>query len=266
VSGPPPLPVGLPPAREWRRVAGGDICESWEATLADGYRVFVKRTPYPPDIEAEGLEALRTAGAPVPKVVGLGLDTLVLEWVGGEPDWEGLGGALARVHRDVGPSFGWWRDNMIGRLEQPNGWDDDWGRFYAERRVRPHLDAPALPAELRRRLEVALDGPLQQLLNEHDPEPSLVHGDLWSGNVVDGRWLVDPAVAHADREYELAFMDVFGGFPPALLAAYEDVWPLPDGWRERRPALQLSHLLVHVRLFGGGYAGAVAGRLDALHW
>jgi fructosamine-3-kinase len=225
----------------------------------------VKRTPYPAELEAEGLQALGAAGGPVPRVLAAADDVLVLELVRGTPDWEGLGAALATVHRTTAPRFGWHRDNRIGALVQRNAWLPDWPTFYAERRIRPRLRAPALSAPVRARLERALDGPLQELLAT-DPPASLVHGDLWTGNVVDGRWLVDPAVHHADREYELAFMDVFGGFPPALWAAYEEAWPLPDGWRRRRPALQLCHLLVHVELFGTGYVGSFSSRLDALGW
>jgi fructosamine-3-kinase len=185
--------------------------------------------------------------------------------VHGIPDWPGLGRALAALHRCTAERFGWRRDNRIGALEQRNGWVSDWPTFYAQRRVRPHLDAPDLPVDVRERLEVALDGPLHDLLPANPPA-SLVHGDLWSGNVVDGRWLIDPAVAHADREYELAFMDCFGGFPAALVDAYTGEWPLDDGWRSRRPALQLYHMLVHVQLFGAGYVGSVVSRLDALGW
>ena len=96
--------------------------------------------------------------------------------------------------------------------------------------------------------------------------PSLVHGDLWAGNVVGGQWLVDPAAQHADRELDLAMAALFGGFPPAFRSGYESVWPLDDGWRDRLPAQQLHHLLVHVALFGGGYVEQVAERLDALGW
>jgi fructosamine-3-kinase len=93
-----------------------------------------------------------------------------------------------------------------------------------------------------------------------------VHGDLWSGNIVAGRWLIDPAVHFADRELDLAFAAVFGGIPARMWSAYEESWPLDEGWEARRPALQLYHLLVHVRLFGGGYRAMVADRLDALGW
>lgn len=261
----PDLPEGLPAARSWSPLGGGSICAVWAVQLADGRRIVVKQAPYSVAVEADGLRALAAAGAPVPAVLHAGDDLLVLEHVDGEPDWKALGEALAALHADTGPAFGWERDNLIGPLDQPNGWNERWPTFYAEQRIRPHLDARALPSDLRRRLEAALEGPLLELL-DHDPAASLVHGDLWRGNVVAGRWLIDPAVCRADREYELAFMELFGGFPPELAAAYEQAWPLPEGWQARRPALQLYHLLVHVRLFGAGYARAIRDRLDLLGW
>ena len=256
----------LPPRERWRRLAGGSICAVWAVELEDGSRVVVKDTPYPATVEADGLAALAAAGAPVPAVLLVEDSLLVLEHVAaGAPDWAGLGARVAELHRSIGPAFGWSEDNRIGPLVQPNGLLDRWPEFYALRRVRPHLDSPALPVDLRRRIERGLEHHIDELLPQRPPA-SLVHGDLWSGNVIDGRWLIDPAVHHADREYELAFAEVFGGFPSEFWSSYQDAWPLPEGWQRRRPALQLSHLLVHVRLFGGGYAGAVAARLDALGW
>ncbi|HVM00611.1 MAG TPA: fructosamine kinase family protein [Egibacteraceae bacterium] len=260
----PSLPGGLV-AGGGRPLGGGMICEVWRARLSDGREVVVKRAPYPVEVEADGLAALAEAGAPVPEVLAAEDDVLVLAAVGGPPDWPGLGAALARMHRSTGTAFGWHRDNLIGWLPQRNDPCPDWPDFYVNHRIRPWLGASALPVDVRRRLERACEGPLQALL-DHDPEPSLVHGDLWSGNVVDGRWLVDPAVCYADREYELAFMDCFGGFPAALVDAYIAAWPLEPGWQARRPALQLYHLLVHVEHFGAGYVGGVTSRLDALGW
>lgn len=285
----PALPEGVPEAVASRPLGGGSICDVWEAELADGRRAVVKRAPYPAEVEVDGLVALSEAGAPVPEVWGCGDEVLVLEHVGGPPDWAGLGRALAEMHRrsasaavsgvgpgvaggvgaefgaEAGAEFGWHRDNLIGSLPQANGFEEHWPTFYAERRIRPLLGASALPSGARRRLERALSGPLLELLDT-DPPASLVHGDLWSGNVVSGRWLIDPAVHRADREFELAFADLFGGLPAEFTRAYEEAWPLADGWEARRPALQLYHLLVHVELFGAGYAGAVEARLDRLGW
>jgi fructosamine-3-kinase len=272
-SGLPPisaaLPTGLPTASQWRRLGGGSWSEVWRAWLADGRDVVVKRSPFPADIEAEGLRALGGAGMPVPEVYATEGEVLVMAHVSGPPAWEKLGAALATGHRVTGTGqYGWHRDNRIGPLVQPNTWHEQWPAFFAACRIRPHLDAldaEALVPAVRRRIERALDGPLFDLLPAHPPA-SLVHGDLWAGNVVAGRWLIDPAVAHTDREYELAFMALFGGLPPALWVAYEQTWPLEDGWRERRPALQLPHLLVHVRIFGAAYVRLVIDRLDRLGW
>ncbi|MBW3657722.1 MAG: fructosamine kinase family protein [Actinobacteria bacterium] len=260
------LPGGLGEVRSERPLAGGSIADTRVATLADGRDVVVKRPPTDARLEAEGLTALADAGAPVPAVLHVDERLLVLEHVSGSPAWGALGERLAGVHRGhAGGTFGWSRDNVIGSLPQPNDPDDDWPRFFAERRIRPRLAAAALPDHVRRRLEAACDGPLRDLL-AHGERPSLVHGDLWSGNVVDGRWLIDPAVHRADREVELAFADLFGGIPDAFWAGYLGAWPLDEGWEERRPALQFFHLLVHVELFGAGYVGGVVARLDRLGW
>jgi fructosamine-3-kinase len=257
--------AGLAGATKWQRFGGGHWSEVWRASLADGRDVVVKGNPYPAEIEAEGLRALGAAGAPVPEVYAAEGDVLVMAYVSGPPAWEELGRALASTHRVTSTRYGWRRDNRIGPLEQRNAWHDAWPAFFAACRIRPYLDAEALPPDVRRRLERALDGPLFDLLPARPPA-SLVHGDLWAGNVVGGRWLIDPAVAYADREYELAFMALFDGLPDALWAAYEGTWPLDDGWAERRPALQLPHLLVHVRIFGASYVPAVVDRLDRLGW
>lgn len=261
----PPLPGGLAPPADATPLSGGMIARVWRVRLADDRVVVVKQTNYDAQLEAEGLGALAEAGGPVPGVLAADHAVLVLEHVSGRPDWPGLGRALARVHRHTGASFGWHRDNVIGPLRQDNTPTASWPEFYAERRIAPYLDDENLPATVADRLRAALSGPLPALLDT-DPAPSLVHGDLWAGNVIDGRFLIDPAVNHADRELELAFMALFGGFPDALWAAYEHELPLEAGWQRRRPALQLYHLLVHVSLFGGTYVRAVTARLDQLGW
>ena len=186
-----------------------------------------------------------------------------MEEVGGPPDWAQLGLALAQVHRAGAADFGWRTSNMLGGVAQRNDWTKDWPTFYVERRLMPWISS--LPDDLAIRLRAACDRALRELL-DHEAQPSLVHGDLWSGNVVGGRWFIDPAVSYSDRELDLAFATVFGGIPRTFFDAYASAWPLDAGWERRRPALQLYHLLVHVELFGGGYARMVADRLDALGW
>jgi fructosamine-3-kinase len=260
----PPLPGGLPPAASAVPLSGGDIAAVWQVTLEDDREVVVKTGPTDARLEAEGLEALQAAGGPVPEVLGVGAEVLVIEHVGGRGDPAAFGRALAQVHATTGPSFGWHRDNAIGPLPQHNERHDDWPTFVATQRLEPHLDA--LPDVTARRLRSAIDdGRLAELL-AHDPRPSLVHGDLWSGNVLGWRWMIDPAVHHADGEVDLAMLELFGGLPPAFLRGYTEVAPLPEGVERRRLALQLVPLLVHVRLFGAGYLGGVQQRLTALGW
>jgi fructosamine-3-kinase len=263
VSGAEPdtWPAALPPVVRSSPLHGGDVAEVVHAELADGRQVVVKATTYDAGLEAEGLRALGAAGAPVPEVLHVAPRRLVLAHVAGPADWAGLGRALARCHQHTADRFGWHRDNVIGPLPQDNTWTATWPTFHLERRLTPYLGD--LPTPLAARLERAMAGPLQDLL-DHEPAPSLVHGDLWTGNVVDGRWLIDPAVHHADREVDLAMLALFGDAPASFHRAYDEVWPLDAGWEARRPALQLGPLLVHVRLFGGGYVGSVARRLDAL--
>jgi len=233
--------------------------------LADGRDVVVKRCPYPAEVEADGLWAMAGAGAPVPAVLGVAEHVLVLEHMAGPPDWGGLGSAIARMHRFTGQRYGWHRDNSGGDVTQHNDWCDDWPTFFVERRLRVHLGDPRVPESLRRRLERACDGPLPALLPPQPPA-SLTHGDLWAGNVVEGRWLIDPAVSFADRELELAFMQMANTLPPVLFNAYHDEWPLDPSYGQRRPALQLHKLLNNVRHFGSRWVPPIEAVLETYGW
>ena len=265
-AGPPePLPGDLPAIERARPLSGGSIAEVWHAQLVDGTEVVVKDGDTPAELEAEGLEALAAAGAPVPAVLGHAGTVLVLEHLSGPPgDRHELGRRLAGVHRHLGERFGWHRDNVIGPLPQANPPTEDWPSFLAEARLAPYLGD--LPPDLARRLERAIERGALAEVADHDVAPSLVHGDLWSGNVLADRWLLDPAVHHADREVDLAMLELFGSVGEPLRQGYEEVWPLDAGAARRLPLLQLPPLLVHVRLFGAGYLGGVASRLDSLGW
>lgn len=265
MTGPVALPGDLPEVVASRPLGGGSIADVVWVRLADDREVVVKRGPTPAALEAEGLVALARAGAPVPEVLAHEGGTIVLEYLDGPPgDRRVLGRTLAAVHRHLGAGFGWHQDNVIGSLPQANPRMEDWPGFLAEARLRPYLGD--LPAELARRLDTAIDDGRLASRADHDVAPSLVHGDLWSGNVLLDRWLLDPAVHHADREVDLAMLALFGTVGPALHAGYAEVWPLDEGWERRLPLLQLPPLLVHVRLFGASYLGGVTARLDALGW
>ncbi len=220
---------------------------------------------------------LASAGVAVPRVLDAGESELVLEWV--DHDGSGLDGAgRARLARDVAtlhaqprPSFGYAYDTVIGALAQPNPAADRWIAFFrAERLAEPARMAGAegvLDAGLHRRLDT-LGARLEEFLDE-PPHPSLLHGDLWSGNVLAKAGspvaLIDPAIYHGHPEIELAFALLFGPFDRASLAAYASERPLAPGFEPTRRAIyQLYPLLVHLRLFGQSYARAIADRLDLL--
>jgi fructosamine-3-kinase len=259
-------PPGLAPLVSTEPLKGGFICSTVRGRLADGREVVVKRCPYPAEVEADGLRALGAAGVPVPAVLGVGSQVLVLERVGGPPDWAGLGRAIAGLHRTTGDRFGWHRDNFQGITVQPNGWYEDWPSFYVERRVRPHLADARVPEPLRRRIERACEGPLPALLRPRPPA-SLTHGDLWVGNVIEGRWLVDPAVSFADRELELAYMQLSDSLPAEFWDPYMAEWPPDPGYERRRPALQLHKFLNNIRHFGPDrYVPRIEAVLDTYGW
>lgn len=255
-----------------RPLGGGDINEACEATLADGRTVFVKSNAHAPAgmfaAEARGLGWLAEAGAiRIPQVLAIGEDFLVLEMIRPAAKKNGfdeeLGRALAALHRFGAPSFGLDHDNFIGRLPQENGACETWPEFYRRRRLEPQLrmarDRGLATTSLVRSFEL-LFGKLEVLVGPPEP-PARVHGDLWGGNLhVDERGapcLVDPAVAGAHREIDLAMMKLFGGFGPRVFAAYDEAYPLDPDWEDRLPLYQLYFLMAHVNLFGASYLGSV---------
>ncbi|HZO03097.1 MAG TPA: fructosamine kinase family protein [Burkholderiales bacterium] len=215
--------------------------------------------------EADGLVALRAnLRAPEPLAHGnidgqayLLLDYLALQDTG---DFAALGRMLANAHRKPGPRFGWQRDNYIGSTPQTNSWCDDWAEFWLTRRLEPQVSMAR-----QKGFPVAL--PALKILEGHKPQPSLLHGDLWSGNAgftAQGPVVFDPAVYYGDREADLAMTALFGGFPREFYEAYNDIYPLPAEYEKRKHLYNLYHLLNHLNLFGGGYLGQVKATLRLL--
>jgi protein-ribulosamine 3-kinase len=268
-------------------VGGGCVSPTARIETAGGAAFFLKwEAPgLPPgmlEAEAAGLRSLAASGAVrVPVVLGSGGsgagEWLLLEWLEpglpGSGSWAALGRALATLHREQAPGFGAPSDNFIGPLPQDNRPIDDWPTFWRDRRLAPQLaaatDAGIVPAGDARRFD-ALFRRLEDLLAPGGQEgPSLLHGDLWRGNVhflSDGSpALVDPSAYHGHREVDLAMADLFGGFGPGFLPAYAEEWPLVRGYEtERRGVYQLYYLLVHVNLFGAGYLPRTLATLAAL--
>ncbi len=181
-----------------------------------------------------------------------------------------LGVELARMHRHTRTRFGWDRNNTIGATPQPNKETTDWLAFWRDQRLGYQLQLAGRNGhggrlqQLGERLQVDLG----LFFSGNQPEASLLHGDLWSGNYgVDDTGqpvLYDPAVYYGDREADLAMTELFGGFPEDFYHAYRDVWPLDAGYRVRRNLYNLYHILNHLNLFGGGYAHQAIRMLEGL--
>jgi fructosamine-3-kinase len=280
--------VSLPPgATNARRVGGGDINEAWRVTLADGGTAFVKTRadagPGEYAAEAEGLAWLAEPGAlRTPHVLEVGEDYLALEWIEpGRLDASGaedLGRGLAATHAAGAASFGDPRlggsiagtPSQFGSLRLSNEPTADWPSFYAERRLRPLAsiarERGALSGTGVRAVEQVC-ARITELAGPAEP-PARLHGDLWGGNVMadtEGRpWLIDPSAYGGHREIDLAMLRLFGAPSEGVFAAYAEVTPLTDGWKDRVQLWQLLPLLVHAVLFGGSYQTA-AERI-ALHY
>jgi fructosamine-3-kinase len=253
-----------------RPVHGGDVAISYRVDLSDGRRVFAKTHERPPPgfftTEAHGLGWLRDAGAvSVPDVLAVSDDPafLALEWIDtgparGDTD-AALGRDLATLHRVGTPCYGREDRRTTGSRALSNDPAGSWSEFYAERRLLPLArlarEGNALSSSAIVRLET-LAGRLDRFVPLDEP-PALLHGDLWAGNRMidtDGRsWLIDPAAHGGHREYDLAMMRLFGGFDATCFAAYDEAFPLADGWRDRVALHQVAPLVVHAIKFDGGY-------------
>lgn len=223
------------------------------------------------DAEARSLRWLADGGAPVPRVLGVAPAVLVLGWLDAAPPSRAaarrLGAALATVHGAGADGFGAPWPGFAGRLRLSNAPAPTWAEFFAATRLLPLArqarDAGALDdvGAIERVAShlPALGGPVEP--------PARLHGDLWSGNVLwgtDAAWLVDPAAYGGHRETDLAMLALFGApYLDDIIATYQEVTPLAEGWRERVGLHQLYPLLAHAVMFGGGYgprAAAVARR------
>ena len=230
------------------------------------------------EAEADGLAAMaatETIRVPEPICSGVaGAQAyLVLEAIdmghSGGNSAELAGRQLAAMHRFSQMRFGWFRDNTIGSTPQPNTESDAWVDFWRERRLGFQLELAAsngLGDTIQRLGERLLER--FPVLIEHDPVPSLLHGDLWGGNLAYDQAgnpvIFDPAVYYGDREADLAMTELFGGFGASFYAAYREAWPLDTGYGVRKTLYNLYHILNHANMFGGGYAGQALSMMERL--
>ncbi|EPF22290.1 MAG: fructosamine kinase family protein [Microcystis aeruginosa Ma_MB_F_20061100_S19] len=251
-------------------VSGGCINQGY-AVSGNGLIYFVKINQANQEAmfaaEALGLKqihATKTIRVPEPICWGIADKSsyLVLEWLefggGDSQSWEKMGQNLAHLHQvSLSDRFGWHCNNTIGSTPQINTISNNWADFFAHQRIGYQL---RLAKERGGNFpdEDQVIPAISEILSQHQPHPSLVHGDLWSGNAaitVDGEPVIlDPATYWGDREVDLAMTELFGGFPAAFYRGYNDVFPLDAGYQKRKTLYNLYHILNHFNLFGGGYA------------
>ena len=261
-------------------VGGG--CINRAVVLDDGQRrLFVKLnaadlvTMF--EAEAAGLAEMAATDSirvPVPVCTGVaGHESFIameyIELGGGRGDAAEAGRQLAAMHRCTRERFGWDRDNTIGSTPQPNREHEDWVSFWGDQRLGFQLELAGRNG-YRGRLQQRGGQLLDRFgaLIDQDPAPSLLHGDLWGGNLGYARGgepvIFDPACYYGDRETDLAMTELFGGFGGQFRSAYEDAWPLPAGYQVRKQLYNLYHILNHLNLFGGGYLSQAEGMIDRL--
>ena len=271
------------------RLSGGDINKAYGLTLTTGQHIFMKANAKDNadffTAEAAGLQAIAdTHAIGTPRILCCGTDDgedvgysfLLLEYIqsaGRRKDyWEVLAQELAAMHKASEPveghaqQYGFSQNNFIGARPQNNTWSDSWITFFRDQRLAPQFrDADSYFSNGDRTKITKLLDNLERFLVE--PEyPSLLHGDLWSGNVMcgpDGKaMLIDPACYIGHREADLAMTQLFGGFPPSFYEEYKKAAPLQPGYEERRDLYNLYQLLNHLNLFGPTYLNPVLSIVD----
>jgi fructosamine-3-kinase len=251
-----------------RPVSGGSINQAF--CISDGRQSYFVKLNQANQVmmfesEAQGLQDLAASGSiRVPQPICWGAvennSYIVLEWLdlarGTPSTWVELGRQLAHLHREThAKGFGWDCNNTIGSTPQLNPWTQDWADFFIEHRIGYQLQL----AQRRGANFAQTDRLLRAIANQlsHHPAVSLVHGDLWSGNVgfsTAGEPVIfDPAVYWGDREVDIAMTELFGGFPQGFYEGYRAEWPLDEGYKQRKVVYNLYHILNHFNLFGGSY-------------
>ncbi len=253
-------------------VTGGCIHNAWKIKLSTGQKLFAKTSSierFPMlEFEANGLEVLNSYFDQdhliIPKPIAIQKlefsAILILPWIDlVQGDEKKLGQGLAILHQESSKqhprSFGWGTDGFIGSNPQIGGWEKNWGECFVKLRLAPQL-------EMAKQWNLSLDQKrfktkLIKYFEQHNPLPSIVHGDLWKGNTAihkNGKGIIfDPATWWGDREVDIAMSKLFGGFSQKFYEYYEKTWELPKGHNERIEIYNLYHILNHANLFGGEY-------------
>lgn len=248
-------------------LSGGDINDVFMLKCAEGNFVAkINKTDKFPNMfkaEAKGLSLLKSSKSfRIPEIVGTGnienSSYLLMEYIpAGQPShdfWKVFAVKLSSLHKSTNDSFGLNYDNYIGSLPQQNNWCNSASEFYISQRLEPQFKIAIDNGYYFNKLDLFFKNIVNEIPNE---SPSLIHGDLWSGNYLalkNGQpALIDPAIAYAPREMDIAMMKLFGGFPEETFTHYNTSFPLIEGWAQRISLWQLFYLLVHLNLFGRSY-------------
>jgi len=255
-------------------LSGGDINEVYKinCTLGNYVVKYNSRLRFPTMFykEANGLDILRKGGLRTPNVIDhfehMDDQFLILEYVAQEKIenkfWIHFAISLSELHQKSNTSFGLDQDNYIGSLGQYNGQMPTWEEFFISKRLKPLIKMAFDKGLLTRKHLTDFDH-FFTVFSELLPVeiPSLLHGDLWSGNLLCGSGqqavFIDPAVYYGHREVDIAMTKMFGGFDPVYLDYYQDCFPLEKGWEERVPIHNLYPRLVHLVLFGHSYLSGI---------
>jgi len=262
------------------RLSGGDINKSYGLTLTQGSHVLMKaneknKLPFF-TAEAASISAIAsTKTIMTPQILCTGTDNgeisgysfLLMNYIESSPAkadyWELLGRELAQLHQaktdsfTQGLKFGFFEDNFIGSRKQKNKCSNSWVDFFRQERLEVQFkDADSYFTSEDRKLNEKLLSHLEDFISE-PAYPSLLHGDLWSGNIIcnsEGKAaLIDPASYVGNREADIAMTELFGGFAPSFYSAYREALPLEKSYEESRDLYNLYHILNHLNIFGRNY-------------
>jgi protein-ribulosamine 3-kinase len=261
--------------------AGGGSINNTHVLAGSGKKFFVKQNNasllWMFEAEAAGLIELAKANAlHIPQAICWGIDGsyayLVLEHVTLQHRSDSmvkLGQQLAALHQTTQDRYGWFQDNTIGSTRQINTYESNWVEFYAKHRLGYQLTLAEKNGGNRLiQSGEKLINQLADFFTDYQPKASLLHGDLWSGNMAadeQGQPVIfDPAVYFGDREADIAMTELFGGFGQNFYASYHAAYPLDAGYKVRKTLYNLYHIINHFNLFGGGYLPQAANMIDQL--
>ena len=254
-------------------LSGGCISNAFKIISNDNSNFFLKYNPTNSNDmffkETNGLkELIKSNSIRIPKVLEFDKDFILLEYIptGNKKKnfFAEFGENFARIHRFTSEYYGFHEDNYIGSSQQQNIPDknekNDWVSFYFNKRILFQLQLAEKLGnstdELRKGIS-KLENKIQEIIGGSNEKPSLLHGDLWSGNYMTDEngsaVLIDPAVYYGHREADLGMTKLFGGFSSEFYKAYDETFPLEDGYQYRENIYKLYHVLNHLNLFGAGY-------------